>query len=180
MLVWLSGAAASAQDTVFTWTDDQGTVHFSNSAVPAEHATEATARVLRRQSLNNLVRQDQVSIPFVFADGDRTRRFVPAVLEGAARTREVLMLVDTGATITLIDEELAGELDVEHVRDATLTGVTGTAKAWIGRLHALRLGDEEIRNWQVMVGPQRGFLLLGMDVIEHLRLNVAQEGLRQD
>jgi predicted aspartyl protease len=91
----------------------------------------------------------------------------------------MLMLVDTGAQITVIDEETAQELDIEHVQDALLAGVTGTSRGWIGRLAALRLGEDTVKDLQVMVGPMTGRLLLGMDVLEQLGLAVGLRSLHR-
>jgi predicted aspartyl protease len=89
------------------------------------------------------------------------------------------MLVDTGAQITVIDEALANELEVEHVQDAMIAGVTGTARSWIGRLPTLRLGEERVSDLQVMIGPMAGRLLLGMDVLEQLELSVGPRSLHR-
>jgi predicted aspartyl protease len=87
------------------------------------------------------------------------------------------MLVDTGAQMTLIDEDLADELNVEHLEDVAIMGVTGSMPGWMGKLHSLELGNEEVRSPVVMVGPRRGMLLLGMDVLGRLKLAVGEEAL---
>ncbi len=74
---------------------------------------------------------------------------------------------------------MAQDLDVEHVQDALLTGVTGTSRGWIGRLATFKIGEEEIRDLHVMVGPMPGRLLLGMDVLENLRLSVGLRSLHR-
>lgn len=107
------------------------------------------------------------------------QRFVRAELEGGQAIRDVLMLVDTGAQISLIDEGLAKDLDLEHVQDALLQGVTGSSQGWIGRLSSLRVGSEEIRDLQIMVGPRPGLILLGMDVLERLKLSVGPRSLQR-
>jgi predicted aspartyl protease len=91
------------------------------------------------------------------------------------------MLVDTGAQITLISETLAEELSLEHVQNAHIIGVTGTAQGWIGRLPKLRLGTKEVNNLNVMVGSLPGIHphFLGMDVLERLKLSVGLRNLQQ-
>jgi len=119
------------------------------------------------------------SIPLEILNDDPSQKFVRAILTGEQDTREVLMLVDTGAQMTLIDQALAEELALEHVDNALLTGVTGSTTGWIGRLSGLRLGGHEVRDLQVMVAPISGRLLLGMDVLERLELSVGPRSLQR-
>ena len=79
-----------------------------------------------------------------------------------------------------IDEELAGDLDVEHVQDARIVGVSGSAPAWVGRLRSLRVGEDQVRQAHVMVGPRTGMLLLGMDVLSALNLTIGPSALERD
>jgi clan AA aspartic protease (TIGR02281 family) len=115
----------------------------------------------------------------VILNNDVSQKFVRTVLEGERISREALMLVDTGAQITVIDEETAQELDIEHVQDALLAGVTGTSRGWIGRLPSLRVGEDVVNDLPVMVGPMSGRLLLGMDVLEQLSLSVGLRSLHR-
>jgi predicted aspartyl protease len=116
-------------------------------------------------------------IPLVLLNNDPSQKFVRVVLKGDYTSKEVLMLVDTGAQRTLLDDKLAKELDIEHVQDAMLSGITGSAKGWIGRLGSLRIGQEEVEDLYVMVAPVSGRLLLGMDVLERLSLAVSPRSL---
>jgi predicted aspartyl protease len=119
-------------------------------------------------------------IPLLLFDDRPSQKFVRAQLEGERGLREVLMLVDTGAQISLIDQQLAEELAVDHVQDAELQGVTGASQGWIGNLSSLRLGEEEIRDLPIMVGPRPGLVLLGMDVLERLKLSVGPRSLQRN
>lgn len=169
-----------AQTTIYTWTDEKGIQHYSDSAVPVEHSdTVERITVPARLSPVTPPTAGSESIPLVILHNDPSRKFVRVVLEGEQASREVLMLVDTGAQITLIDEELAEELALEHVQDALLQGVTGVARGWIGRLPRLQVGTATVSDWPVMVGPLPGRLLLGMDVLEHLQLSVGPRSLER-
>ena len=118
-------------------------------------------------------------IPLVILGDDASRKFVHASLTGKWAIREVLMLVDTGAQKTVIDEVLAKELAVKYEQDVQLAGITSTVRTWMGRLPRLRLGTEEISNLQVVVSPRPGRLLLGMDVLERLALSVTPRSLQR-
>jgi predicted aspartyl protease len=181
VFLFLSEGRLWAQTTIYTWTDERGVAHYSDSMVPAQHHESAEKVVMPSRSASQTARSGgSGNIPLVILNDDSSQKFVWTVLEGERTTREVLMLVDTGAQITLIDETLAQELDLEHVQDALLGGVTGTARGWIGRLPTLRLGGEAVTDLHVMVGPLPGRLLLGMDVLERLELSVSPRSLHRN
>jgi predicted aspartyl protease len=172
--VLVAGPATSlSAGSMYTWVDERGTVHFSNSQVPRRHIAAAEQRA-------NIVgptpraRVHNASIPLISRD---QKRFVKAHLEGRSGRRELVMLVDTGAQITMIDEATARELGAEFIEEAGIVGATGMTSGWIGQLRRVELGDKEVRDWRVMVGPVPGLLLLGMDVLERLELNVAKDYL---
>jgi len=169
-----------AQGTIYSWTDEKGVLHFSNSTVPPQHKDQATKiETSSRPTSPPGQGNNSDTIPLVILNDDPSQKFVRATLTGEQDSREVLMLVDTGAQITLIDEALASALAVEHVNAAVLTGVTGSAQGWIGRLPALRLGEQEVRDLDVMVAPLPGRWLLGMDVLEKLQLSVGPRSLHR-
>lgn len=178
LLLSLGGGRLWAQTTIYQWTDEKGVTHFSDSMVPPQQIDRAAAVVLPSRS-GARTSGTADSIPLVILNNDPSQKFVRATLEGERTVREVLMLVDTGAQITLIDESLAEELSLEHVQDALLAGVTGVARGWIGRLPTLQVGAEEVRDLHVMVGPLPGRLLLGMDVLGRLDLSVGPRTLER-
>lgn len=173
-LASLQATPAYGQGGVYTWTDERGVVHFSNSQVPARHMASAELRANVSVPTPDHARSSKSTIPLIRRD---QKRFVRARLEGSATSREVVMLVDTGAQMTLIDESTAAELGAEFLEEAGIVGVSGMTTGWIGQLRRVQLGDKEVRDWRVMVGPQPGLLLLGMDVLERLELNVASDYL---
>jgi predicted aspartyl protease len=180
LLLSLLGSKIWAQSTVYSWTDEKGVVHFSNSMIPPQHLEDATKIQMPSRPTSPASRTDTAdNIPLVILNDDPSQKFVRAELTGEQDTKEVLMLVDTGAQITLIDQALAEELDLEHLDNALLTGVTGSTIGWIGRLPILRLGQAEVRDLNVMVGPMHGRLLLGMDVLERLELSVGPRSLQR-
>jgi predicted aspartyl protease len=158
----------------YTWTDERGVVHFSNSQVPPQHMARAERRADVAGPTPGQYAHAPSTIPLIRRD---QKRFVKARLEGASSIREKVMLVDTGAQMSLIDEAAAAELGAEYVADASIIGVSGTSNGWIAQLRRIQLGDKEVRDWRVMVGPTPGMLLLGMDVLERLELTVASDYL---
>lgn len=180
LLLCLSVRYVAAQNTIYSWIDEKGVTHYSNSMAPSQHQQGLeSATVSSRVATRVGSAYDAANIPLVILHDDPSQKFVHAVLEGAHTASEKLMLVDTGAQLTVLDEETARELDLEHVQDALLAGVTGTSRGWIGRLPTLRVGEEEVNDLHVMVGPMSGRLLLGMDVLEQLGLSVGLRNLHR-
>jgi len=168
-----------AQTKIYTWTDKNGVVHFTDSVIsPQDFDKVKTITSSRRLPAKSKAGGDE--IPLLLFDDRPSQKFVRAQLEGGRGLREVLMLVDTGAQISLIDQDLAEELALDHLQDAELQGVTGASQGWIGNLSSLRLGEEEIRDLPIMVGPRPGLVLLGMDVLERLKLSVGPRSLQRN
>jgi len=180
LLLGMSVRHVAAQSTIYSWIDEKGVTHYSNSMAPPQQQQGAgPAVVSSRAATRGGSVYDAANIPLVILHDDPSQKFVRAVLEGVRTSSEKLMLVDTGAQLTVLDEETARELDIEHVQDALLAGVTGTSRGWIGRLPTLRVGEEEVNDLHVMVGPMSGRLLLGMDVLEQLGLSVGLRSLHR-
>jgi len=169
-----------AQVTMHTWTDMRGVVHYSNQKVPTQFSDRATLLVFPRRLLfRESDGEGSGSIPLVLLNNDPSRKYVRTVLQGVSSTKKVLMIVDTGSTRTLIGDDLAQELGVEYVQDVLLSGVIGSARGWVGRLPALRMGTIEVLDLHVFVAPVAGLQLLGMDVLGQLALSVGPHSLEQ-
>lgn len=180
LLLSLDVGWSGAQTTLYTWTDEKGVIHYSDLTVPPQHLDKASkVTILPHSSTLPSRAREPESIPLLILNGDPSQKFVRATLQGRRTTREVLMLVDTGAQKTLISKTLAQELGLEYVQEALLTGVTGRTRGWVGRLPALYLGAEEIVDLPVMVGPLPHHPLLGMDVLERLKLSVSPRSLQR-
>ena len=168
-----------AQGKIYTWTDKDGVVHFSDSVTSPQDFGKAKAVATQPRQAGQRGKGSNEEIPLLTFNDRPSQKFVRAQLEGGRETRDVLMLVDTGAQISLVDQQTAKDLELEHVEEATLRGVNGITQSWIGRLPSLRLGDEEVTDLQVLVGPQPGLVLLGMDVLDRLKLSVGPQSLHR-
>jgi len=174
-VLFLAPPSVFAQGSLFKWTDSNGVIHFSDSNVPREYAGEAEEKTHRRtRVVTGQPETARTSIPLEARDG---RKYVSATLEGPLHSRTIMMLVDTGAQMSMIDEELARELGLEFVSEAGIIGVTGTAQGWVGRVERLTLEGKELARWPILVGPSEGLALLGTDVLDHLELSVGVESL---
>jgi hypothetical protein len=165
-----------AQSKIYRWSDERGVIHFSDRGPPGKYAPLAEERSVRAGAPREAGKPGPSSIPMWVKDG---KRFVLVTLEGPYRTRDMMMLVDTGAQMSMVDEEVAEDLDLEYVRDIDIVGATGVASGWIGRLQRLKLGDREVPDLDLMVGPLPGLHLIGTDVLDELKLTIGPEALHQ-
>jgi len=177
--VLLSVSVAWAQGKIYSWTDKNGVVHFSDSVTSPQDFSKATAVSVATRQMGKSGKSGSDEIPLVTFNDRPSQKFVRAQLAGDHGSRDVLMLVDTGAQLSLVDQQTAQELQLERVEEATLRGVNGVTQSWIGRLPTLRLGDEEVRDVRVLVGAQPGLVLLGMDVLDRLKLSVGPQSLHR-
>jgi predicted aspartyl protease len=178
-LLWLLHAVPLfAQSRIYTWTDEYGVTHFSDSVVSPAVMDKAKTLAPSAKSSSRASHSGE-DIPLLVFPNRPLQKFVQAEVEGERISRQVLMLVDTGASISMIDESLAKELDIEHVEEVPISGVTGTSKLWIARVPSLRLGEDEIKDVQVAIGHQPGLILLGMDILERLKLSVGPRSLQR-
>jgi predicted aspartyl protease len=168
--------AVEAQSTIYRWADERGVIHFSDRGVPGEYAPSAEERSVKPGERRAESKPAASSIPLIVRDG---KRYVEVTLEGAYRTRELQMLVDTGAQMSLVDEEVADDLDLEFVRDVQIVGVSGPTPGWVGRLKGLKVGDRELPGLDVMVGPMPGLRLIGTDVLDELELTIGPDTLHE-
>jgi predicted aspartyl protease len=159
-------AAAEAQGKLFQWKDANGVLHFSNSAPPQGDA-EVTVSTMEN---------DFRPVPLEVGDG-QSHKIVQVAFKGPKGAAKVPMIVDTGAQVTMIDEELATDLGARWISDEMLAGVGGVTRGWRGEITSLRIGNAELKDVEIIVGPMPGLRLLGIDVLNQLHLSVGQNTL---
>src|SRR5699024_761596 len=74
----------------------------------------------------------------VVLESDRQGHFIAS---GAISGREVTFLVDTGATLVSVPEDLANRLGLERMARIGLETAAGPVTGWMTRLDEVRLGD---------------------------------------
>src|SRR5262245_18190839 len=91
LLLSLSARQAAAQSTIYSWIDEKGVTHYSNSMAPPQHQQESgPAVVSTRASTRAGGAYDAANIPLVILHNDPSQKFVHAVLEGAHTSSEKL------------------------------------------------------------------------------------------
>ncbi len=98
---------------------------------------------------------------------------VPVVLNRAVQTN---MILDTGASFTVVSQDLAGRLGLKPTRRISLVTANGTIGAPMAPLGSLKVGDAEVANLTVVIQdfspiPTLGGLL-GLDFISRYHISI--------
>jgi predicted aspartyl protease len=98
---------------------------------------------------------------------------VPVTLNNSVRTN---LLLDTGATTTLLSQRLASSLSLNQTGSSRAAGVGGIVSVGVARLDSLRVGEAEVSNLAIMVHDfardPRHEGLLGMDFLRAFQVSI--------
>ena len=127
LLLCLFLRPAVVQAHILSWTDQNGITHYSNVGVPDNEASNAKTLHFEPRPA-----PQRRSIPLTTPDGVSTRKFVDVMFESDQTRRNISMLVDTGAQMTVIDNSLAEALDIQPEQYAIISGLNGSVVGWVG------------------------------------------------
>lgn len=112
----------------------------------------------------------------VVLESDRQGHFIAS---GTISGREVTFLVDTGATLVSVPEELAAELGLERMARIGLETAAGPVSGWMTRIDEVRLGEIVQRDVRAAISPARSeTVLLGMSFLKNLEMTQSGGRLR--
>jgi aspartyl protease family protein len=112
----------------------------------------------------------------VVLDSDRQGHFIAS---GAINGRDVTFLVDTGATLVSVPEEMADELGLERMARIGLETAAGPVTGWMTRIDEFRLGEIVQRDVRAAISPGRSdTILLGMSFLRDLEMSHSDGQLR--
>jgi predicted aspartyl protease len=98
---------------------------------------------------------------------------VPVTLNGTVTAN---LLLDTGASMTMISRRLASNLALPAVASGLISGIGGTINAQIARVDSIKVGDAEVGGMPVSIHDISRFPrfegLLGMDFLGRFHLSV--------
>ena len=155
----------------YQYTDDEGVVHLLDNyeRVPLHH----------REKM--VVHRDFAAAgetTGIHIDGNQV--FVPVTLRKGSRAVQATMLLDTGASVTTITEELASILNIEH--GSTISGKTIVAdgrsiSTRLAMLDAVYVGQKKKSALMVNIMPRTGSRgtddgLLGMDFLREFNYQI--------
>lgn len=112
----------------------------------------------------------------VVLESDRRGHFIAT---GAINGREVTFLVDTGASLVSVPQDLADRLGLEKRARIGLETAAGPVTGWMTRIDEVRLGDIVQRDVRAAISPGRSeTILLGMSFLRELDITQSNGQLR--
>lgn len=136
---------------------------------------EAEQEEAERQRLEELAKQKEQMTP-VIIDGNRV--FVPTTIGNKGIEVETLMLLDTGASQTVVHRDIATQLNIIALKKG-LSQVAGGQKIYteIGKVDYIKVGPHKIDDANVLVINHEGAAvtqkgLLGMNVLRNFNFNI--------
>jgi len=78
------------------------------------------------------------------------------------------MMIDTGASLTILSERDAQRAQAVHIRAATVATAGGVVTMQVARVSGITIGEETIDNVEVFVSDQVDESLLGLDMLDRL------------
>lgn len=170
MIALLLALAGAAGAEIYRWTDDQGTTHYTDNlhSVPPAHAD-------RVRTLDDRLPPPPPppQIPLERRDGGFV---VAARLEGRTQVR---LVVDTGASVTLLSPRVAQALalEVQSTPPVLLRTANGTVEAGWARLREIEVGGRRAGPLRVVIHEALPGLdgLLGMDFLGQYRMELRAE-----
>ncbi|AKS42974.1 retropepsin-like aspartic protease family protein [Wenzhouxiangella marina] len=126
-------------------------------------------RLEQRSNPNRVVESERVGDRIdITLRADRQGHYVAT---GEINRTEVTFLVDTGATLVSVPEELADQLGLERQAPIGLQTAAGPVQGYLTRLDEVRLGDIVQRDVRAAINPGRhDTVLLGMSFLRDLEL----------
>ena len=103
---------------------------------------------------------------------------VPVILGYRGRQTEALLLLDTGASITILHQEVADQLNIKQVQKAKLLTFGGKSiPAYVAKLNFARLGPHQKENIYAGIieyqGPKAAYQgLLGMNFLRNIEYRI--------
>jgi clan AA aspartic protease (TIGR02281 family) len=170
---------------IFKWTDHAGKLHFSDniSAVPPEYREQVEQRASKTPPSQPAPQMSSFREPETGGPGQRyavplhrtgNAMLVDVILDGFLRTR---LLVDTGATLTVISKDLARRLslNLDQAAVVPLQSASGRFLAPLKKLRAVEVGGAVVREVDVVVhdiGTKGVNGLLGMSFLDQFQVTM--------
>lgn len=159
------------QGNIYQYTDENGVIHFvdNSEGIPALYRDKVTVRKDKPSSSMTTkirVRNNQV--------------LVPVTLRNGGRTVQTTLLLDTGATLVSISEELAARLSIDpnHTRPGVSEVADGRkVPTRLARLDAVSVGSRTKADAKVSIMSYSGTRtdrdgLLGMEFLGNFRYQI--------
>ena len=155
------------EKNLFYWTDENGIKNFSDIR-PATHVDNFE---IRKVPLHRNANYTEVSIK-------ANQVLVPVILGNGENAISTYLLLDTGATTTMIKRKFASMLNMKSLTPGTSRVADGrTVPSYLGNLDYIIVGPHKISNFKINVmdhqgAPEHGQGLLGMNFLREVEYSV--------
>ena len=163
--------AAGETDTVYSWKDSRGVINLSDVA-PPKNGKEVKTIISRRPPPMPAAKEAETAITFV-----NNQVLVPVKVYYAGKAQETTLVLDTGAAITTLHQEVADALGVlpssttqVQVADGRLVP-TGLAKVDL-EVGPHRLNDLPVHIITQAQAPPHFHGLLGMNFLKQFQYHI--------
>jgi predicted aspartyl protease len=155
------------EKNLFYWTDENGIKNFSDIR-PATHVDNFE---IRKVPLHRNANYTEVSIK-------ANQVLVPVILGNGENAISTYLMLDTGATTTMIKRKFASMLNMKSLTPGTSRVADGrTVPSYLGNLDYIIVGPHKISNFKINVMDHQGALkhhqgLLGMNFLREVEYSV--------
>lgn len=167
---------------MYQYTDKDGIISFTDNPANVPKNVDAQARSWAG-SRKIEVRQGSGRETAIIAERDRV--YVPVTIRSAGRSKEVLLLLDTGATSTTLYSQAAAGVSLANARHGRATLADGRVVGNItGEVEAVEVGPAVARGISISIMQQSGQKdhqgLLGMNFLKnfHYTLDLNRKVIR--
>ncbi len=100
-------------------------------------------------------------------------RFGHYVASGTINGKDVVFMLDTGASDVSVPEPLANRIGLQKGRASVYQTANGSIRVWQTLINEVRLGNIRVKNVKASINPasQGNKVLLGMSFLKHLDFN---------
>jgi clan AA aspartic protease (TIGR02281 family) len=179
----------AAYGTIYKWTDQHGKVHFTDNlwAIPPEYRQQVEERGRASPPTQRPVEAPELPpSPRLSSEATASKHtivpfrrvgnimLVDVVLDNVLKTR---LLVDTGATFTVISKAMAKQLalNLDHAAVIPLQSVSGLFMAPLTKVKSITVGEATAHDVEVVVhdiGSDGTHGLLGMSFLDHFQVTI--------
>ncbi len=109
----------------------------------------------------------------------KQNRYGHYLVKGKINNQDVTFLLDTGATVISIPENLANSLQLEKTHRSQSRTANGTIMVYGTRLDSVSIGEIKLHNIRASINPhmQGDEILLGMSFMKHLEISQKDQQL---
>jgi clan AA aspartic protease (TIGR02281 family) len=175
--------ASPTHSAIYKWKDDKGKTHFTDSLskIPAQYRKKGDLRNIKGdtvKSSNSLpLKKNRTTHVIKAKTGSGDHYIVEVLINGSIKAN---LIVDTGATMVVLSDELGRRLGIHANSNLPTIGMStagGKVEAPLFVLDSLKLGSAEVFNVETTTNPYMGDMdgLLGMSFLGEFKVEMDRQ-----